>query len=263
MPRARSSSRFRWFALTAAVGLSAVSFAEAPADRAVAIEAAHGAPALRAAGTVSADITIDFGGKRAIDGRIHFTADGGRSRIEMRSGTTVVFDGEKAWVSPASAEFPMARFHALTWPYFALAPFKLRDGGAHLADSGTLPLTGSPLPAMRLTFAPGTGDAPDDWYLVYTDPQTAQVQGLAYIVTYGKAKDAASEPHAVVYGDYVQVDGVTLATSMTFFNWEQDKGVVGEPIGVGRLSNIRLGGVEASAFTRPEDAREDALPGAK
>lgn len=245
-------------------GLRAHATPESAAQRAVeAIEQAHGAQALRRRGVVHADLTVTFGGSTRVDGKIAFTPAGGHSRIEQKDGTTIVFDGTAAWVSPSSADATMARFHALTWPYFALLPFKLRDGGTTLTDAGTLPLTdGRALPAMKLTFAPGTGDAPDDWYLVYHDPETHRVVALAYIVTYGKSAEQAakSEPHAVVYSDFQTFDGVTFPTTWTFHKWVQGQGVTGDPLGVAQFSNVRFGPVDEKLFTKPDDAKEDPLP---
>lgn len=237
--------------------------APSPADAAAKVERAHGLDALRRHGVVHADLIVDFGGRRPVDGKISFTPAGGHSRIEQKDGTTIVFDGNAAWVSPSTADATMARFHALTWPYFALVPFKLRDGGTTLADAGTLPLDAArSLPAMKLTFAPGTGDAPDDWYLVYHEPDTYRVVGLAYIVTYGKTAEqaAAAATHAVVYSDFQTFDGVTFPTTWTFHKWIEGKGAVGDPLGVAKFTNVRFGPADEKLFAKPADAKEDPLP---
>lgn len=226
------------------------------------IEQAHGRDAWYRHDAVAADIVVEFGGRRAIDGVVTFTTDAGRSRIDLKDGTTLVFDGQRAWTAPASAEFPRARFHLLTWPYFAAIPFKLRDGGTRLAETASRPLNGTPHPTARLTFAPGTGDAPDDWYVLYQDPQTGRLAAMAYIVTYGaKPGDPPPEPHAILYDRFREIGGATVATDWTFYNWSDEHGVHGEPIGRVTLRNLRfLDPPPPDAFDKPAAAREDPLP---
>lgn len=226
------------------------------------IEAAHGEDAWSAAEAVSANLTVVYGGQTVIDGRLLFTPEVGRSRLELADGTVAVFDGERAWVSPASAELPQARFHLLTWPYFLAAPFKLRDPGTHLEDLGTRPLDGVEHPTARLTFDPGVGDSPDDWYVVYRDPESGRLAALAYVVTYGSTREQAeAEPHAITYHDDATVGGTTLPTTWRLWNWSEAEGIHGEPLGEVTLADLRFATPPPGAFERPADAKEDPLPG--
>lgn len=45
----------------------------------------------------------------------------------------------------------------------------------------------------KLTFEKGIGDAPDDWYVVYTDPENNTMQAAAYIVTFGSGGDTSRQ----------------------------------------------------------------------
>lgn len=241
--------------------------ADSAADQAAAaaftapIERAQGLAAWRGQPAVEAGLTIDFGGKTALQGRLLFKTDMSASRLELADGTTLVWDGAHAWVSPAAAETHGARFHLLTWPYFLSLPMKLSDPGARLAPLGERPLLGKSMPAARMTFAPGTGDTPDDWYVLYRDPESDRLAAVAYVVTYGKSREQAEkEPHSLVYSDFETVGGVTLATRWTFYAWDAQQGVHGDPIGAGSLSGLTFLPPPAGAFDPPPDRREDALP---
>jgi hypothetical protein len=236
--------------------------AAAAAAFAAPIEAAQGLAAWRAQQALQTDIVVRWGDRVGLDARMTFTTDLGRSRLRLADGTIAVFDGQHAWVSPASSGFERARFHLRTWPYFLAAPMKLRDPGTHLEPLGDRPLRpGTTAPAARLTFAPGTGDTPDDWYVVYRDPASSLLAGLAYIVTYGRsAGEAAKEPHAVLFSDFKAVAGVQIPTRWTFYPWSERQGAGGEPIGEVQLSGLRFLTPAPDAFVRPADSREDALP---
>ena len=226
------------------------------------IEQAHGHTAWQKRHAVAANITLDFGGNRLLDGAdMRFNTAVGKARLEPDAQTTVVFDGETAWLTPADSDFSRPRFHVLTWSYFMAAPFKLRDPGANLEMLGERDLRGETYNAARLTFDPGVGDSPDDWYIVYRDKDTNRLHAMAYIVTYGKSREKAEqEPHAIVYENFADIDGVTLAKNWRFHHWSVDRGVYGEPIGKVRLENIRFIDPAEDTFTKPDGAREVTRP---
>ena len=238
----------------------AVEPAEAAAF-AASIEAAHGKGPWAAAKALQARLSLTFGGRPALAGTILFRTNLAASRIELEDGTVAVFDGASAWVAPSSSKLERARFHLLTWPYFAALPMKLRDPGTHLRALGKRSLRGKPYEASRLTFDPGVGDTPDDWYVLYRDPSSGRLAAAAYIVTYGKEAAAASkEPHAITYEDYVPVGGAQVATTWKFWHWSEQGGITGQPIGGGKLSDLKFIEPAPDAFARPAAAREDKLP---
>ncbi len=226
-----------------------------------AIERAHGSAIFRAEVAVSYDFELEFGGKPVLSGRVLTRTDLSRVRIDLAGGPVMIWDGTDAWVSPAAAPVPQARFHLLTWPYFLAAPHKLRDPGARLAVEGERPLLGASVPTARLTFAPGTGDTPDDWYVVYRDPATDRLRALAYIVTYGKTLEAANkEPHSLVYDGFIDLEGVAIPTDWALYGWDAERGPVGDPVGRVRLKNVRFASPSAADFALPLDRRKDELP---
>lgn len=244
--------------------LSAAAHAEVFAERfAAAIEGAHGADAWHAQEAFQAEIAVSFGGNQVLAGTLITDTAIGGVRIVAGDGTVLVWDGAEAWVSPAGAAFQGARFHLLTWPYFLAAPYKLRDPGSHLADLGATPYRdGATMPAARLTFEAGVGDTPDDWYVVYRDPASERLAAMAYIVTYGKdLATAEGDPHAITYDGFETVGGVPIPTRWTFWSWSAETGIHGEPIGAVTLTDPRFIAAPEDAFTRPADARADALPG--
>jgi len=281
------------FLLTAGIGLAACSPAgdegaatepavdaegEAAADEAVEtaddrfaaafagpIEEAHGAEAWNDAEAVRAGMALDFGGNRVLEGSMTFSPDMERVRMDVAGGARVYWHDGTAWVSPADAEVPRARFHVLTWPYFLAAPMKLRDPGARLEELGRREMGGASYDAARLTFAPGTGDTPDDWYVVYRETDSDRLGAMAYIVTYGTPKEEAeAEPHAIRYLDFTEVGGAAVPTTWDFHHWNEEQGIHGDPIGRMALTEVELLGageeLEEGFFTPPEDAREVAMP---
>lgn len=229
---------------------------------AASVAAAHNRQAWRARSAVQAQLTVEFGGEVMIDGVMTYEIGGGRTRLALEDGTALVFDGRSAWVSPATATFPRARFHLLTWPYFMAAPFKLDDPGTTLEPLGIEQLGGKVYRTSLLTFDHGTGDSPDDWYRLYTDLSTDTLRAMAYIVTYGSTADAAqADPHAITYHDFAILSGVVIPMRWRFWQWNEEDGLVGdETIGEARLRHIRFVEPDEQTFSKPADAREDRPP---
>ena len=229
------------------------------ADR---VRAAHGSASLYQKPPVHADLTVEFGGGTMFEGSFVFDAASGKCcMVAKGDGPTRVFDGTTAWVSGADASDPMHRFHLLTWSYFLAAPWKLADQGSTLGEERPRTLRDVPQPSAKLTFESGVGDSPEDYYVAYADPKTHALDALGYIVTYGKTTEAANEePHAATYDAYTTVDGLQLPTELTFYNWNEKDGLVGEPIGRAMFSNLRFAAAEASTFAKPADAAEAPMP---
>ncbi len=227
------------------------------------IGTAHGIKAYNKQKALQANITVTFGGSTTKTVTT-FDTPVGKSHIKTDDGIIMVLDGKDAWVAPADGDIPpgRARFMLLTWPYFIAAPFKLADPGTSITDQGKQPLDAHRIyPAGKLTFSESVGDSPDDWYMLYRNPDNDQLAAMAYIVTYGKSSDDAEiSPHMVVYETYEKVDGVTLPTRMSFWNWDPAMGKIGEQIGEVTVTDYQFVEPDEDLFTKPEGARIDAMP---
>jgi hypothetical protein len=73
------------------------------------IEEAQGVDAWRAHRAFQADVLIESQGKTRLDGRLLFATDFSGVALRTADGVVAVFDGERAWVSPADAVLPRAR----------------------------------------------------------------------------------------------------------------------------------------------------------
>jgi hypothetical protein len=224
------------------------------------IEKAHNASAWRTKDGILATFRSILGGKVRLEGRMLTNPTASKTRLELKDGTVIVFDGKTCWMSPPDAGFERARFHSLTWPYFLAAPMKLRDPGAHLEDLGKMELLDREYDTAKLTFDAGVGDAPQDWYILYRDRESGRLHAMAYIVTYfGTDAPPAKDPHAITYENFEDVSGVPVATLWRFWNWSEEDGLQ-EQLGQFEITDIKFVTPEAEAFKAPEGAVEQLLP---
>lgn len=224
------------------------------------IQEAHGGEAWRSKDVIIADVQLTKEGNIRLDGTFTFETTGGQVRLDPKAGGRVVFDGENAWISPPDLSMAKPRFQILTWPYFIAAPFKLTDPGTHMTNNQEKMLMGAPYPSAKLTFGEGVGDSPDDWYVIYREPESQRLKSMAYIVTYGKdIETAESAPHAIVYDDFKTIEGVTLATKWSLYDWNEEQGPYGDPLTEGTLTNIRFADAAPDTFKVPAGAKEIGL----
>lgn len=229
-----------------------------------ALEKAHNLKTWRQKDVFQFDIKLQKGGKELFTATVTMETKGARSRMDIKNGPTLVFDGKKAWVASKTGQFPGARFHLLTWTYFMAAPFKLQDPGSKLVPQSDQALLGKKYKTARLTFEDGVGDSPEDWYVVYKDPSKQQLAALAYIVTYGQSKEKASQaPHVLVYEEPVEVEGVSLTKRWRIYDWSAKKGAFGKALYDIALSKMRFVDAKTVSFKKPAGAKEDKVPGSK
>lgn len=116
-----------------------------------------------------------------------------------------------------------------------------------LKFGGTERLIGS------MTFSNDVGDAPYDWYIPYSNPESILMEVAAYIVTAGgfTVEEAEEDPHAISYHDYKGVDGIALAHSWKFWEWRKDSGFTRQ-LGSAQLSNFKFFKAENTDSSAPQ-----------
>ncbi|WP_405377857.1 DUF6503 family protein [Nonlabens sp. Asnod3-A02] len=226
------------------------------------IEIAHKKEAFLSNDAVAYDFTVAFGGNTLLDGKITQKTDGSMVRIDNKDGSVIVFDGDKVYASNEElAANPMTRFHIFTWSYFFAMPYKLNDPGTQWSSEEMLTYGDTQYPTSRLSFENGVGDTSEDWYVVYKDPKTNVLDGVAYIVSYGKGVEAAEEePHFAKYEELTVVDGVPFASKWSFRNWSKEEGYTNE-IGVASITNVEFVETPAAFYAQPENGVVVPMPG--
>lgn len=137
----------------------------------------------------------------------------------------MAWDGEKAWSEGWQVPMP-PRFLALLNYYFLNLPWLARDPGVNLSPPGTAKICGdgTEYRTVKMTFDPGTGDTPDDYYLLYIHPETHRLRATEYIVTYRSIlpEGVASSPsHLLVFDETATVGGLVVPTHYTIYEGDQ------------------------------------------
>lgn len=156
-----------------------------------------------------------------------------RSVHELATDRSVHFgwDGANAWVYPDTAEVPVnVRFWANTPFYFLGLPFVVSDEGIQYEVLPADTLDNRVYDLVRITFKGETGDAPDDFYVLYIDQQTKLLGALRYIVSYpGFFPDGGHSPEKIMkVKGLTNVDGIRLSSGYETYWWKES--VAGEHI---------------------------------
>lgn len=137
---------------------------------------------------------------------------------------TLGFDGDKVWLDQDSTYFApqRARFYHNLMFYFYAMPFVLGDDGITYSVATPLEFEGTSYPGTKISFGAGVGDAPDDEYIVYSDPQTNEMAWLAYTVTYGK-NEKSDRFSYIKYDQWVEVNGLKLPSKLQWYTVKDGK----------------------------------------
>lgn len=217
------------------------------------IEIAHKKDSFLTKEAIQFDAVIEFGGNEIFNATITISTTSDLSKITYKNGDEIYVNKEKIFISPSLKENKGARFHAYTWGYFFLFPYKLNDNGTKWNYDFKTKESKIDFDVAKLTFEANIGDAPDDWYIVYSDKKDNLIQHAAYIVTAGKTKEAAEkDPHAIKYQDYKTIDGIPFATNWGFYGWNIEKGL-SDKIGNAKISNIHFVKGFRKDFSIPKD----------
>jgi len=136
------------------------------------------------------------------------------------------FDGEKVWLEQDSIHFPAerARFYHNLYFYFYAMPFVLGDEGISYTNVDPLIFDGKSYPGIKISFGTGIGDAPDDNYILYSDPETNEMAWLAYTVTYG-GRGKSENYSYIKYDQWQDVNGIKLPKALQWYTVEEGKPV--------------------------------------
>lgn len=203
------------------------------------------------------DINLIMGGKTRLDGKMTLLTNSTMGLIEENDGSKLYFINDRIYLDTAITALEGSRFKAYTWSYFFLFPYKLSDPGTIWNKYEDSTMNGVNYFAEKLTFESGTGDADQDWYIVYADSESHLINTAAYVVTANKSlEEAEKDPHAIAYHDYKSIDNIQIAHRWTFHEWRKDGGLTKE-LGEGILSNVKFISVDSTFFTPPSNFIEN------
>lgn len=152
------------------------------------------------------------------------------------------FTGEETWLKAKdSTTFNYdVKFWALTPLYLMGHPFVEDGQGVNLELLPETTYKGKKNKLVKVTYEPGTGDAPDDYYILHFDAETNLLTATRYIVSYpAYFKDGGHNPEKFMeVGELVDVDGVLLPTELKT-HWTLD-GKPGEYITKIEISELEF-----------------------
>ena len=194
---------------------------------------------------------------------LSYTMGDQRHTIDLKSRKTLIqtdkytlgFDGEKVWLAQDSLHFQpqRARFMHNLMFYFYAMPFVLGDDGITYSDAPALEFEGVSYPGTKISFGSGVGDAPDDEYILYRNPENNQMAWLAYTVTYGKNEKSTNFSY-IKYDQWADVGGLQLPSIIQWYQMEDGVPIkkAGERVFTDAV--VSKNAPDASQFEKPEGA---------
>lgn len=143
-------------------------------------------------------------------------------KIRLETDKKVIgFDGNEVWVAPASVDASKARFYHNLYFYFYAMPFVVGDPGAYYEAVDSMNIKGKSYNGIKISYLDGVGDASDDNYILWTDPETNQMEWLMYTVTY-RSGEPSENYRLINYEDWGSFNGLILPTKMQWYHFDGD-----------------------------------------
>jgi hypothetical protein len=166
---------------------------------------------------------------------------------ELGEGADATFgwDGEVSWIVPGPDAFPgSVRFWATTPYYFVGMPFVLADPATRFEVLPDADREGTPHHLVKVTYEDGTGDSPDDYYVVYLHPETRRMSALRYVVAYPAwFEDGEHSPEKLMTLQGLRdSDGLLFASTLHTFGWDETAGI-GEQVTAIEVGPVTRGSV--------------------
>lgn len=146
-----------------------------------------------------------------------------KSKIEHEKWT-IGYDGNEVWLlenEPGAYEGSARFYHNLMFYFYAM-PFVLADDGINYTAMESQELDGTMYNATKISYNAGIGDAPDDEYILYSDPSTNQMVWLGYTVTY-RSGEKSDQWSFIKYDKWQEVNGLNLPEKLTWYNVKEGK----------------------------------------
>jgi hypothetical protein len=204
---------------------------------------AHGEDSYRRQTSLGADIHVEMDDGKVFDARITYDLKAGRCRMQLADNTILVWDGQRAWVSPPTAEPKDPKYHLTHWPFLITLPFHGKDPGTTFSGAEPMELAGAKYDTVKMTRPDGA------WYRFFVDAESQWAKGLAY------QTKQMERPAAITFYDFDRWEGMTLPREWKFWQWNPEVGLFGKPLGRARVYNIEFVTPKKDAFTPPPGAR--------
>jgi len=164
-------------------------------------------------------------------------------------------DGTDLWVKSkdTSAYKGNAKFYNGLMSYFYAMPFIVGDDGIIYKEAKPLEFEGTTYPGVLISYNAGVGVSPNDEYIVYYNPETYQMEWLAYTVTFGK--DGKSDKFSYIkYNNWTDLGGLQLPKSIDWYTVEEGQPVAKRNTVEFTQLAISSDAPDASLFAAPEGA---------
>ena len=133
-------------------------------------------------------------------------------------------------------------------------PFVVGDPGAYYEVLGPRTLNGQAYNQVKVSYQENVGDAPDDNYIILSDPESNQMKWLMYTVTYRSGEP--SERYSLIgYENWTEFNGVMLPTSLKWYQFNAD--TVGAERSEVFFVDIALSenSIDQSLFSKPKGSQ--------
>ncbi len=163
--------------------------------------------------------------------QLSFDVKNERHQVDLHSRKSLIsadtysvgFDGKNAWMQQKEeGAFKSNKdFYYNLYFYFYAMPFVLADDGIIYEQAKPLVFENKEYPGFKISYKANVGASPDDNYYMYYNPESYQMEWLAYSVTYF-SKKPSDKTNLIRYNEWSKVGGFLLPKSITWYKKDKN-----------------------------------------
>ncbi len=163
--------------------------------------------------------------------------------------------GEALWVKSKDTTTYKgnAKFYNGLMFYFYSMPFILSDNGIIYKETTPLQFEGKNYPGILISYKSNVGVSPDDQYIIYYNPDTFEMEWLAYTVTF-TTKQKSNTFKYIRYNNWVTLNGLKLPKSIDWYITENNQPTTKRNTVVFTDLSISKSVPNKAIFAAPKDA---------
>ncbi len=207
-----------------------------------AIDQTHGGAAYRTHPVFQCELEMTAG-DLTIAGKLSFQINSRGARLDMRDGSSIVFDGQACSVSPANSGLSedVARLRLMTLRNLVASPFMTGDQHAKVSSFRASMVMGSDADAFKVQWPLIDAKAPPS-LIAYAESRTHELtvigcDSLASLLGLPVGEQAV---RSVVFTDLTRIEGLLLPMTWWLYDWTEAATVRGERLGTVKISNVRF-----------------------
>ncbi len=200
------------------------------------LEQNHHIDRFKANKAIAFQLKIQFENDSTFKAKISLNTDLNKIRVELRNGTTLIYDGKTAGLFPKNNYYKTASTDLWTWANLFALPFEVKQHARGWKLQSPETLNNTTYNRLAVNFDHNPIWPNQGWSTVYSSPSTGFIQ----MATFTSLATQQTPTQVVIYKDYFSLHEVPIAKHWEIYNWLDHERHLGKKIAEAEISQVKF-----------------------